>query len=48
MPAKKILIVDDEPSFTQLIIEYFRSTGYEAFSAVTRGMLKSRITAFGR
>lgn len=33
MPAKKLLIVDDEPSFTQLVIEYFRSLGYEAFSA---------------
>ena len=33
MPAKKLLIVDDEPAFTQLIIEYFRSAGYEAFSA---------------
>lgn len=33
MPANKILIVDDEPSFTQLVIEYLRSTGYEAFSA---------------
>ena len=33
MAAKKLLIVDDEPSFTQLVIEYFRSQGYEAYSA---------------
>lgn len=33
MAAKKLLIVDDEPSFTQLVIEYFGSQGYEAYSA---------------
>lgn len=33
MTSKKILVVDDEPGFTQLIVEYFRSMGYETASA---------------
>ena len=33
MAAKKILIVDDEPGFTQLMVEYFKAMGYDARSA---------------
>lgn len=33
MASKKILIVDDEPGFTQLMVEYFKAMGYEAHSA---------------
>ena len=33
MRSKKILIVDDEPNFAQLVLEYFRSAGYDAYGA---------------
>ena len=33
MASKKILVVDDEPGFSQLIVEYFKAMGYEAYSA---------------
>ena len=33
MFPKKILVVDDEPNFTKLIVEYFKSMGYEVLSA---------------
>ena len=33
MANKKILIVDDEPEFCQLIVEYFKSVGYQPRSA---------------
>ena len=29
MASKKILVVDDEPGFSQLIVEYFKAMGYE-------------------
>ena len=29
MAAKKLLIVDDEPGFTQVIADYFKSFGYD-------------------
>lgn len=28
-PPKKLLVIDDEPGFAQLIVEYFKSMGYE-------------------
>ncbi len=34
MASKKILIVDDEPGFTQLISEYFKSLGFEVSCAL--------------
>lgn len=33
MEKKKVLVVDDEPAFTQLISEYFKSLGYEIYAA---------------
>ncbi len=33
MASKKILVVDDEPGFTQLLVEYFKAMGYDAHSA---------------
>jgi CheY-like chemotaxis protein len=33
MRSKKILVVDDEPNFSQLVLEYFRSAGYDAYGA---------------
>lgn len=32
-PAKKLLVIDDEPGFSQLVIEYFKSMGYDVCSA---------------
>ena len=34
MRDKKILVIDDEPNFTGLVVEYFRSLGYDARSAL--------------
>jgi DNA-binding NtrC family response regulator len=31
---KKILIIDDEPSFVELIVEYFKIAGYDARTAL--------------
>jgi len=33
MAAKKILVVDDEPAFAQMIVEYFKAMGFDATSA---------------
>ena len=33
MSVKRVLIVDDEPNFGQLIAEYLQSAGYEVFIA---------------
>ena len=33
MASKKILVVDDEPGFSQLVIEYFKAMGYDSISA---------------
>ncbi len=34
MSDKKILIIDDEPSFAELLVEYFKSAGYDARMAL--------------
>lgn len=34
MTDKKILIIDDEPSFVELIGEYFKIAGYDAHTAL--------------
>ncbi len=34
MADKKLLIIDDEPSFVELIVEYFKNAGYDARSAL--------------
>jgi CheY-like chemotaxis protein len=31
--AKKLLVIDDEPSFTEMVVEYFRVAGYDARGA---------------
>lgn len=41
--GKKLLIIDDEPGFVELVQEYFRSSGYDARSALN---LEDAITAF--
>ena len=33
MPAPKILVVDDEPSISNLVVSYLRKEGYEVYSA---------------
>ena len=33
MPPAKILVVDDEPSISNLVVSYLRKEGYEVFSA---------------
>ncbi len=33
MASKKILVVDDEPGFSQLIAEYFKAMGYDVHCA---------------
>ncbi len=35
MASKKILVVDDEPGFSQLIVEYFKAMGYDAICALS-------------
>ena len=34
MREKKILVIDDEPNFTGLVLEYFKSLGYDARQAL--------------
>jgi len=34
MKDKKILVIDDEPNFVGLVVEYFKSLGYDARSAL--------------
>ena len=34
MSDKKLLIIDDEPGFVELVLEYFRREGYEARAAL--------------
>ena len=34
MNDKKILVIDDEPNFTALVVEYFKNLGYDARSAL--------------
>ena len=33
MPTQKILVVDDEPSISNLVVSYLRKEGYEVFTA---------------
>jgi two-component system alkaline phosphatase synthesis response regulator PhoP len=33
MPTQKILVVDDEPSISNLVVSYLRKEGYEVYSA---------------
>ena len=33
MASKKILVIDDEAGFSQLIVEYFKAMGYDSFFA---------------
>ncbi len=40
---KKLLIIDDEPNFTSLVVEYFKSHGYDAREALN---LEDAITVF--
>ena len=40
---KKLLVIDDEPGFAELVVEYFRSAGYDARMALN---LEGAITAF--
>ena len=43
MAEKKILVIDDEPSFVQMVVEFFRIAGYDARAALN---LEDAITAF--
>ena len=43
MLEKKILIIDDEPNFTALVVEYFKNLGYDARQALN---LEDAITVF--
>jgi DNA-binding NtrC family response regulator len=40
---KKLLVIDDEPNFASLIVEYFKNAGYDARSALN---LEDAITVF--
>ncbi len=40
---KKLLIIDDEPNFAGLVVEYFKSLGYDARQALN---LEDAITVF--
>lgn len=40
---KKLLIIDDEPNFTELVVEYFRNLGYDVRQALN---LEDAITVF--
>ena len=33
MPDKKLLIIDDEPHFVELLVEYFKGAGYDVRTA---------------
>ncbi len=43
MKEKKLLIIDDEPNFAGLVVEYFKSVGYDARLALN---LEDAITVF--
>src|SRR3989338_3569513 len=43
MRDKKLLIIDDEPNFTAMVVEYFKSLGYDARQALN---LEDAITVF--
>lgn len=43
MAEKKILVIDDEPNFASLVVEYFKSIGYDARMALN---LEDAITTF--
>ena len=43
MTDKKVLIIDDEPSFVQMVLEFFRVAGYDARAALN---LEDAINAF--
>ena len=43
MKEKKLLIIDDEPNFAGLIVEYFKTAGYDARMALN---LEDAITVF--
>ena len=45
MVKKKIMVVDDEPAFLQLMVDYFSSQGFEVFPASN---LEDTITVFRR
>ncbi len=34
MKDKKLLVIDDEPNFTNLVVEYFKMVGYDVRSAL--------------
>jgi len=43
MKDKKLLVIDDEPNFAGLVVEYFKSLGYDARQALS---LEDAITVF--
>jgi DNA-binding NtrC family response regulator len=43
MREKKLLIIDDEPNFASLVVEYFKTAGYDARFALN---LEDAITTF--
>ena len=43
MRDKKLLIIDDEPNFAGLVVEYFKTAGYDARMALN---LEDAITVF--
>ena len=43
MREKKILVIDDEPNFTELVVEYFKNAGYDARMALN---LEDAVTVF--
>ncbi len=45
MTKKKIMVVDDEPAFLQLMVDYFNAQGFEVFPAIN---LEDTITIFRR
>ena len=43
MADKKLLVIDDEPAFAEMVAEYFRSAGYDVRSAYS---LEDAVLAF--
>ena len=43
MEEKKLLIIDDEPGFVEMVLEYFRDAGYDAHAALN---LEDAITSY--
>ena len=43
MREKKLLVIDDEPNFSALVVEYFKGAGYDARMALN---LEDAITVF--